>query len=124
MDNVKKLFVQALIEAENKEISKLKGEDEIEGKDDWKYYLEAYRESKVADTDNSYLQQYYTTGCANSTNLYSMYYELQRQEALIAPYIGVVDIYVLDGVGAEYIPLIIELLELNGYGVEYCEDAA
>ena len=30
MDNVKKLFVQALIEAENKEISKLKGEDEIE----------------------------------------------------------------------------------------------
>ena len=30
MDNVKKLFVQALIEAENKEISKLKGENEIE----------------------------------------------------------------------------------------------
>lgn len=30
MDNVKKLFVQALIEAESKEISKLKGEDEIE----------------------------------------------------------------------------------------------
>lgn len=30
MDNVKKLFVQALIESENKEISKLKGEDEIE----------------------------------------------------------------------------------------------
>lgn len=30
MDNVKKLFVQALIEGENKEISKLKGEDEIE----------------------------------------------------------------------------------------------
>ena len=29
MDNVKKLFVQALIEAENKAISKLKGEDEI-----------------------------------------------------------------------------------------------
>ena len=30
LDNVKKLFVQALIEAENKEISKLKGENEIE----------------------------------------------------------------------------------------------
>lgn len=30
MDNVKKLFVQALIEAENKEILKLKDEDEIE----------------------------------------------------------------------------------------------
>ena len=34
MDNVKKLFVQALIEAENKEISKLKGEDEIE----WEFF--------------------------------------------------------------------------------------
>lgn len=33
MDNVKKLFVQALIEVENKEISKLKDEDEIE----WKF---------------------------------------------------------------------------------------
>ena len=30
MDNVKKLFVQAMIEDENKEITKLKGEDEIE----------------------------------------------------------------------------------------------
>lgn len=100
------------------------GEAEIEGKNDWKYYLEAYRESKVADTDNSYLQQYYATGCANSTNLYSMYYELQRQEALIAPYIGEADIYVLDGVGAEYIPLIIDLIELNGYGIEYCDYAA
>lgn len=100
------------------------GEAEIEGKNDWKYYLKAYRESKVADTDNPYLHQYYATGCANSTNLYSMYYELQRQEALIAPYIGGADIYVLDGVGAEYIPLIIDLLELNGYGIEYCDYAA
>ena len=100
------------------------GEAEIEGKNDWKFYMEAYRESKVADADNPYLQQYYATGCANSTNLYSMYYELQRQEALIAPYIGTADIYVLDGVGAEYIPLIIDLLELNGYGVEYCDYAA
>lgn len=100
------------------------GEAEIEGKNDWKYYLEAYRESKVADADNPYLQQYYATGCANSTNLYSMYYELQRQETLIVPYIGTADIYVLDGVGAEYMPLIIDLLEHNGYGVEYCDYAA
>lgn len=100
------------------------GEAEIEGKNDWKYYLEAYRESKVADADNPYLQQYYATGCANSTNLYSMYYELQRQEALIAPYVGITDIYVLDGVGAEYIPLIIDLLGVNGYEVEYCDYAA
>lgn len=100
------------------------GEAEIDGKSDWKYYLEAYRESKVADSDNSYLQQYYATGCVNSTNLYSMYYELQRQESLIAPYIGSADIYVLDGVGAEYVPLIMDLLVNNGYEVEYCDYAS
>lgn len=100
------------------------GEDEIEGKNDWKYYLEAYRQSKVADADTPYLHQYYETGCANSTNLYSMYYELQRQEALIAPYADSTDIYVLDGVGAEYIPLLFDLLESNGYEIEYCDYAA
>lgn len=100
------------------------GEAEIEGKNDWKYYLEAYRASKVANIDNLYLKHYYADGCANSTKLYSMYYELQRQEALISPYVSTTDIYVLDGVGAEYIPLIVDLLGLNGYEVEYCDYAA
>lgn len=100
------------------------GENEVEGKDDCKNYLKAYRESKVLDKDNLYLHQYYTTGCANSSNVYSMYYELQRQEVLIAPYVGAADIYILDGVGAEYIPLIIALLEFNGYGIKYCDYAA
>ena len=100
------------------------GEAEIDGKTDWKYYLEAYRASKVADADNPYLKQYYESGYASSTNLYSMYYELQRQEALIAPYVGKTDIYVLDGVGAEYIPLIVDLLSANGYETEYCDYAA
>lgn len=53
-----------------------------------------------------------------------MYYELQRQESLIAPYIGSADIYVLDGVGAEYVPLIMDLLVNNGYEVEYCDYAS
>lgn len=100
------------------------GENDIDGKDEWKRYLEAYRASKVADSDNLYLQQYYTDGHANSTNLYSMYYELQRQETLVAPYVGKTDIYVLDGVGAEYIPLIVDLLSANGYETEYCDYAA
>ena len=100
------------------------GEAEIDGKSDLKYYLEAYRDSKVADSDNSYLQQYYASGCANSTNLYGMYYELQRQESLIAPYIGSADIYVLDGVGAEYVPLIMDLLVNNGYEILYCDYAS
>ena len=100
------------------------GEDKIDGKTAWKHYLEAYRASKVANADNPYLVQYYTSGCASSTNLYSMYYELQRQEALIAPYEGKADIYVLDGVGAEYIPLIVDLLSKHGYETEYCDYAA
>ena len=53
-----------------------------------------------------------------------MYYELQRQETLVAPYVGETDIYVLDGVGAEYTPLIIDLLVMNGYEVEYCNYAS
>lgn len=100
------------------------GESEINEKNEWKDYLKAYRESKVADSDNLYLQHFFSTGCANPTNFYSMYYELQRQEILVAPYVGSVDIYVLDGVGAEYIPLLVDLLDLNGYEVEYCDYAA
>lgn len=100
------------------------GEMEIKGKDEWKYYLRAYRESKTADADNPYLQQYYSTGRANANALYGMYYELQRQETLVAPYADNAGVYVLDGVGAEYIPLIIDLIALNGYEVEYCDYAA
>lgn len=100
------------------------GEMEIDGKEEWKYYLQAYRESKVSDTDNPYIHQYYSTGCANASNLYGMYYELQRQETLVAPYASDADIYVLDGVGAEYIPLIVDLIALNGYETEYCDYAS
>lgn len=99
-------------------------ENRIAEKDEWKFYLQAYRESKVAEHDNLYLQRYYGDGCANATNLYSMYYALQRQETLIASYAADSDVYVLDGVGAEYLPLMVELLKDNGYDVELCDYAA
>lgn len=99
-------------------------ENRILEKDEWKFYLQAYRESKVADTDNPYLQRYYGDGCANATNLYSMYYAIQRQEIAISPYIDDSDVYILDGVGAEYLPLIVELLKKNGYDTELCDYAA
>lgn len=99
-------------------------ENRIAEKDEWKFYLQAYRESKVAEHDNLYLQRYYGDGCANATNLYSMYYALQRQETLIASYAADSDVYVLDGVGAEYLPLMVELLKDNGYDVEFCDYAA
>lgn len=99
-------------------------ENRINEKDEWKLYLQAYRESKVANTDNPYLQKYYGDGCANASNLYSMYYTLQRQETVIAPFINNTDIYILDGVGAEYLPLMVELLKQNGYDAEFYDYAA
>lgn len=100
------------------------GEEQIEGKSEWKCYLQAYRESKIAGADNPYLLKYYSDGCANATNLYSMYYDLQRQESLVAAHSANGDIYVLDGVGAEYIPLLVDLIVRNGYEIEFCDYAA
>lgn len=99
-------------------------ENRITGMDEWKDYLQAYRESKVANKDNPYIQRYYEDGCANATSLYSMYYEIERPETMILPYVNGSDIYVLDGVGAEYLPLIVELVKKNGYDVQLCNYAA
>lgn len=99
-------------------------ENTIAGNDEWKLYLQAYRESKVAGKDNQYLKQYYESGCANSSNLYSMYYALPRQEVAVASYIENSDLYILDGVGAEYLPLLVELLKSRGYKIETCAYAA
>lgn len=99
-------------------------ENRIKGMDEWKYYLQAYRESKVANKDNTYIQRYYENGCANATSLYNMYYEIQRPETIILPYVNESDIYVLDGVGAEYLPLIVELVKKNGYDVQLYNYAA
>lgn len=98
-------------------------ENRINGKDEYKHYLQAYRESKVAEEDNSYLQNYYESGCANATNLYSMYYDIQRQETVVAPYTEDSDLYILDGVGAEYLPLLIELIKNNEYDIDFCDYA-
>lgn len=99
-------------------------EDYIVGKDEWKKYLQAYRESKVLNKDNSYLERYYDEGCASSTTFYRMYYGVKRQEILIAPYLDKSDIYIFDGVGAEYLPLMIELVKKNGYDIQFCDYAA
>lgn len=56
MDNVKKLFVQALIEAENKEISKLKGENEIE----WEF------SEKFENSMNKLIRKIITFGCQHA----------------------------------------------------------
>lgn len=98
-------------------------ENTISGNDEWKLYLQAYRESKVAGKDNPYLKQYYESGRANSTTLYSMYYALPRQEVAVAPYVEDSDLYILDGVGAEYLPLLVDLIKKRGYEIELCDYA-
>lgn len=99
-------------------------ESSISENDEWKRYLWAYRESKVFGKDNEYLKQYYESGCASSTNLYSMYYSLPHQEVAVEPYIDDSDIYILDGVGAEYLPLLVDYIRNKGYEIEVCEYAA
>lgn len=100
-------------------------EKAISGKDEWKTYLSAYRESKVACKDNDYLKQYYESGCANATTLYNMYYDFSHQEVSVSPYINTSDsdLYILDGVGAEYLPLLVELIKTQGYEIDYCDYA-
>lgn len=99
-------------------------ENHILNKDEWKDYLQAYRESKISNKDNLYLQQYYKSERSNSTSLYNMYYAIPRQETVVESYVVDSDIYVLDGVGAEYLPLLVELLKRNGYDTEFCDYAA
>ncbi len=99
-------------------------ENKILGKDELKFYLQAYRESKVTNADTPYLQRYYDDGCASAANMYSIYYALQHQETAIAPYVDSSDIYIFDGVGAEYLPLIVEFLKNNGYDTELCDYVA
>ena len=99
-------------------------EKRIEGYDNWKSYLQAYRESKIINKDNGFLEQYYASGRANSTTLYNMYYDLPRQETIVQQYADSADIYVLDGVGAEYLPLLVELFKKYEYDVESCYYAA
>ncbi len=98
-------------------------EKAVSGKEEWKTYLSAYRESKVACKDNDYLKQYYESGCANATTLYNMYYDLPHQEVSVSPYIGDSDLYILDGVGAEYLPLLVELIKAQGYEIDFCDYA-
>lgn len=101
------------------------GDNLVQAKTEYKYYLNAYRDSKVHHQDNAYLQEYYNSGCANASTLYSMYYDLLKQDNLVMKKADEqTDIYVLDGVGAEYIPLIVELIKQNGYEVDSCDYAA
>ncbi len=99
-------------------------EKKVQAKEEYKLYLQSYRESKIHNKDNPYLDKFYQDGCANSTNLFSMYYDLERQESIVMRYIDEnTSVYVLDGVGAEYIPLLVDLIRKCGYSVTACEYA-
>lgn len=101
------------------------GDNLIEEKDEYKIYLENYRISKVKNKDTVYLGDYYSSGCATADAVYGMYYELDKQDILVKKYSDdESDIYIIDGVGAEYIPLLVDLIKTNNYEIESCNIAA
>lgn len=101
------------------------GDNQVNDKAEYKIYLDNYRQSKVRNTDTSYLLQYYTSGCASADTLYEMYYSTDRQDTIVQKNLNdESDVYVIDGVGAEYLPLLVDLLKQNGYETELCDYAA
>lgn len=98
------------------------GDNLVEGFDEYKIYLSEYRKSKVNNTDTAYIANYYASGCANATNLYQLYYGIDKQDIIVEELKDDnTDIYVIDGIGAEYMPVIIDLLLKNAYEVEKCK---
>ncbi len=88
-------------------------------------YLEEYRKSKISNSDTPFLSRYYTEGHANAEKLYELYYSLPKQDVLVEKKRNDdTDIYVIDGVGAEYISLINELIKRNSYEIEFCTYAS
>lgn len=101
------------------------GDDLVEGFDEYKIYLSEYRKSKVKNIDTAYIANYYAGGCANADNLYQLYYGMDKQDVLVEELNSDdTDVYVIDGIGAEYIPVITEILSQNAYEVEKCKYAS
>ena len=97
------------------------GDNLVKGLEQYKVYLQEYRKSKAANSDTPYISQYYNNGCANASTLYEMYYDIEKQDISVEILCDDnTDVYVIDGVGAEYLPLIVDLLNRNLYDVEYC----
>lgn len=100
------------------------GDKLVKGVDEYKLYLKEYKKSKATNRDTSYIHDYYNNGCANASNLYKMYYDIEKQDVLVEKLADEgTDIYVIDGVGAEYLSLIVDLLNRNSYEVDICRIA-
>lgn len=101
------------------------GDNLVNGCDEYKIYLNEYRKSKVKNADTPYIANYYKNGCANAANLYELYYGIDKQDVSIEENRDKnTDVYIIDGLGAEYVPLIIDLLSRNSYEVECCKFAS
>ncbi len=101
------------------------GEKLVKGHNELKTYISEYRRSKIANEDSEYIKKYYMDGKSNEEKLYELYYSLDKQDSLIDKRLDKeTDVYVIDGVGAEYVPVIVDLLSKCGYEVESCEYAS
>lgn len=101
------------------------GDSLVHGCEEYKMYLREYRKSKVQNSDTSYLANFYNSGYANASQLYELYYGMDKQDIAVEKYRDEnTDVYILDGVGAEYFSLIVDLLSRNAYEVECCKYAS
>lgn len=78
-------------------------------------YFKEYRESKVLCKDSDRLSELLGIYNNSSSSFYDWYYQLKNQESIIKSMQMGVNVYVLDGVGAEYMPFIISILKSRQY---------
>lgn len=101
------------------------GDNLIESNVFFKVYLDEYRKSKVKDKDTPYIEEYYKDDYDRASKLYELYYETDKQDVAVDEAIDDnTDVYVIDGLGAEYLLLVIDLLSRNQYEIESCNIAS
>lgn len=84
-------------------------------------YFTAYRESKLLGIDTSSLVQMIECN-SNEESFFGWYYKYKTQSELIKMNKSVA-VYVVDGLGGEYMPVLLHLLEKYGYGKVVAEYA-
>ncbi|MCI8964028.1 MAG: BREX-4 system phosphatase PglZ [Eubacterium sp.] len=86
-------------------------------------YLKEYRISKLCNKDTNKLKEMVGEYNSSDDNFYKWYFSLTKQDVYIRNNSGC-PVYVLDGVGAEYVPYLEYLLKKNNYKVKECNCAS
>lgn len=81
-------------------------------------YFDEYRKSKLRAKDTDRLKELVSEKNKDEDTFFSWYYSLEQQDSVIKSIRKNADVYILDGVGGEYLPIIVSYLEKNGYECE------